>query len=169
MGDDAGFETFCAGEYPRVFRAALALTGRRDIAEEATQEAFARAWTRWRWLRRQPWAGGWTMTTALNLCRSEFRRARFTRMSPSAADVPAEPPGPERPDLVDALRRLPVRQRQAVILHYIGDLPIHVVAELMNSADGTVKSYLWPARRFLRDQLEESDRPAQRTRKVRDG
>ena len=168
--DDERFEAFCSREYERVFRAALALSGRRDVAQDATQEAFGRALSRWGRLRKQPWAGGWVMTTALNLCRSDFHhRRRLTQVRSSVVDWLTEPPCPERVDLVSALRALPLRQRQAVILHYIGDLPVHIVAELMNTADGTVKSYLWRARRSLRLALAESDDLSRRKRKVRDG
>jgi RNA polymerase sigma-70 factor (ECF subfamily) len=159
------FESFCRDEYQRVYRAALALSGRAEVAREATQEAFGRAYSRWGWLSRQPWAAGWVMTTALNVCRSNFRKLRRTsRYPPPANEAWIEGPGPERADLVDALRRLPVRQRHAVILHYLGDLPVHAVAELMNTTDGTVKSYLWRARRALRSDLEVSDVPRRRIR-----
>lgn len=123
---------------------------------DSTQEAFTRALMRWRRLRRHDWAGGWVMTTALNLCR---RRARDP--VPVGSDVEAASPVPEvrgeRVDLQRALRALPARQRQAAILHYLGDLPVAVVADLMQISEGAVKSHLFAARSALRRSLEVSD------------
>ena len=65
----ANFDGFCKSEYASVYRAAFAFTGDKDAALDATQEAFSRAFARWARLSREPWAGGWVMTTALNLCR----------------------------------------------------------------------------------------------------
>ena len=62
------FDEFCEAEYGGVYRAAFAFTGDREAALDATQEAFSRAFARWNRLSREQWAGGWVMTTALNLC-----------------------------------------------------------------------------------------------------
>lgn len=142
-----------------MLRAALLATGDRDAARDATQEAFKRAFMRWRRLGREPWAGGWVMTTALNLCRRRARDARreeellvrtFERPAAAVADGTAA-------DTIAALRRLPFRQRQATILYYWGDLPVATVAELMGAAEGTVRALLAQARSSLRTMLEVSD------------
>ncbi len=155
---DRNFDTFCRQEYSSVFRAAYALTSDREIAEDATQEAFGRAFARWHRLEDEPWVTGWVMTTALNLCRSAARsRGRDRRLGENPSSTRSSPPNADRVDVITALRRLPSRQQQAVILYYIGDLPVRVVAEHMNMADGTVKSYLFRARSALRDSLAERD------------
>ncbi len=53
-------------EHAKVFRATWAFCGDRTVAEDATQEAFARALERWARLREQPWVTGWVTSTALN-------------------------------------------------------------------------------------------------------
>src|SRR5437763_1507062 len=63
-----------ASEHDRAFRVGLALGHDRGRAEDATQEAFARALERWTRLRERPWAGGWVMSTALNVVRRALRR-----------------------------------------------------------------------------------------------
>ena len=91
------------------------------------------------------------MTTALNLCRKELRRGGAA--SAGATGVPpqiAAPPSGDRLDLIAALRALPTRQAEAVLLFYLGDLPVPVVASLMNVAEGTVKAHLSHARESLR-------------------
>ena len=136
-----------------MFRAACLATGNADVASDATQEAFGRAYARWSRLSRHPWAGGWVTTTALNQCRTELkRRARpAPRIAPEAArgrDVPGEL------DVVAALARLPFRQREAVVLFYWSDLPTAAIADLMNISESAVRSHLTHARTALKKTLE---------------
>lgn len=131
------------------------MTGSREVALDATQEAFTRAFVRWRRLRRHDWAGGWVMTTALNLCRRRGRAPIPVGRAEPATTAP-DPTG-ERVDLQRALATLPARQRQAAILHYLGDLPVSAVAELMQISESAVKSHLHSARGALRRNLEVTD------------
>ena len=139
------FEDFCRFEYQTVYRACFAFCGSRELALDATQEAFSRAFARWRRLSKEQWAGGWVMTTALNVVRRGMRRHPPTPLSNSIVmDDPDL-----RLDILEALRSLPLRQRQAVILFYLADLPVAAVAELMNASEGSVKAHLSRARRSL--------------------
>ncbi len=67
MGAD--FDDFFKSEYPSVYRAAFASCWDEQVALDATQEAFSRAFARWGRLSKEAWAGGWVMTTALNVCK----------------------------------------------------------------------------------------------------
>lgn len=60
-------------------------------------------------------------------------------------------------DLLGRIRELPFRQRQAIVLFYLEDIPLPVVADLMNVSEGTVKAHLAQARVSLRRQLEVKD------------
>lgn len=148
------FEDFYAAEYDRVFDSAFAFSGDRDAATDATQEAFARAFARWRRLSRKEWAGGWVTTTALNVLRRRLRNAARW-ITPVNDRVSYDMHG--RVDLLRALRSLPVRQREAAVLFYIADLPLHAVADTMRISEGAVKSHLARAREGLRGNLEERD------------
>lgn len=151
-----GFEAFYAAQYQRVFKAIYLSSGDRDLAHDITQEAFQRAFARWRRLSRHEWAGGWVMTTALNLLRKERRRPRDVAFDPGRHDRASRPRGTDH-DLMNGLRALPHRQRTAVLLHYLADMPVHAVAEAMNVADGTVKALLSQGRANLGKKLEASD------------
>ena len=96
------------------------------------------------------------MTTALNLCR---RRSRDpVPVGQVREDGVRDRPAPfERIDLQRALQRLAPRQRHAAILHYLGDLPVAAVAELMQISEGAVKAHLSAARKALRRVLEVTD------------
>ncbi len=150
MRADEGFVAMYESEFPAVVRAAYLLGGDRAAAEDAAQEAFARALERWRRLRDQPWAAGWVMTTALNLVRRSLRR----RPAPPAAE--ASPPGPEAGiDVWRAIGRLPRRQREAIVLHHIRDLSLTDTARAMGVAEGTAKAHLFRARTALAESLRE--------------
>jgi RNA polymerase sigma-70 factor (ECF subfamily) len=157
-----GFQTMYEAEFAKVFRAVALMCGDRGIAEDATQEAFARALARWRRLRGASWAAGWVTTTAINVARRQLRRSHVP------VDVPgAEPDREAVLDLRAAIRRLPVRQQEAVVLHYLLDLPIADAASAMRCDEGTVKTHLSRARITLGRLLEREavdEQPEARTR-----
>lgn len=94
------------------------------------------------------------MTTSFNVCRKQLGR----RAPASANSHPLEAADAgTRLDIVEALRRLPTRQRQATILFYLADHPVSVVADLMGVSDGAVKSHLSRAREALKGSLEVAD------------
>jgi RNA polymerase sigma-70 factor, ECF subfamily len=151
----SSFEDFYASNFDSVYRAVFVATGDEDGSLEATQEAFKRAFVRWRRLSQHDWAGGWTMTTALNVYRRSHRRRDFSVYEVNREQEPIDPTS--RLDVVDALRTLPPRQQTATVLYYLGDIPVAAIADLMNVAEGTVKAHLAQARTSLRHLLEVSD------------
>ena len=153
----ADFETFYRNQYPQVYRAAYLATSDREAAFDATQEAFKRAYARWRRLQRHDWAGGWVMTTTLNLCKRSGRDSNREVADGFEVGRSTPGPGPDRVDVATALSTLPARQRTATILFYIGDLPLPAIAHLMGVSEGTVKAHLAQARASLRQALEVRD------------
>lgn len=143
------FETFYGSAFRPVSAAVRAFCGDADVAHEATQEAFARAYARWNRIGRAAHPQAWVTTTAINFSRRHFRRRRL----PTGTTMTAGPTG-DRLDVLSALRSLPERQRQAVVLHYLVDSPLAVVAEVMGISEGAVKAHLFKARAALRGELE---------------
>jgi RNA polymerase sigma factor (sigma-70 family) len=131
---DPAFEELYRREFGSVYRACYLLCGDQGLAEDATQEAFARCLERWRRLRDRPWVGGWVTTTAMNQVRRTLRRRRrepaVSSPDPSSAD-PAE-----QVDLIAAIRALPPRQQEAVILRYGLDLTLADVGTAMGCEEG---------------------------------
>jgi len=151
--DEADFRQVYEQAFPIVYRVAYRFCGRREAAEDAAQEAFARAFERWGRLRAEPWVVGWVVTTALNIVRRGARRepepSRDAREPAyQGMDVEAEL------DLWRAIRELPKRQAEAVVLHYVVDLPVAQVAEVMGCREGTAKAHLGRARERLARLLE---------------
>ena len=131
------------------------VTGDVADAEEVVQEAFARALGSWRRVSRYDNPEAWVYRVAVNLARSRLRRARVaTAWLRRQGELPVVPAlGVEHLEVLHALRDLPDRQREAVVLHYLVDLPVQDVAERLGVPTGTVKSWLARGRRALADSL----------------
>ncbi len=130
-----------------MYRTILAFTGgRAEIAEESVAEAFARATERWEDLR-DPVA--WLYRVAFNVATDELRHERRGRHE-RTQDVP---PPTEPGELFEAMRRLPPRQRAAMVLFYADDLPVSEVASRMGVSRPTVRVHLTQGRRRLRELL----------------
>ena len=147
MKPDDRFVSFYRTEHAKVFRVTYAFCGDRATAEDAAQEAFARALERWNRLRDEPWRARWVMKTAMNAAR---RMSRRHEQPAPQDDVARDDPT----DLWIVVRTLPRRQREAVVLHYAADLRVADVAAVMRCREGTVKAHLSKAREALRAQLE---------------
>jgi RNA polymerase sigma-70 factor (sigma-E family) len=125
-------------------RLAFLVLGDRGAAEDVVQEAFCGLYRAWDRLADHRNVAGYLRVSVLNGCRSAIRRARRTPAplpSPHAASAEAEAmSGEDRRAAVAALRRLPPRQREALVLRYFADLPEYETAQAMRVSLGTVKS-----------------------------
>lgn len=83
-------------------------------------------------------------TVAFNVARRRFRRAARFRGIVAGIGPPGDVPGlsADHVALVAALRRLPLEQREAIVLYHVADLPVREVAELLGIPEGTVKARL---------------------------
>jgi RNA polymerase sigma-70 factor (ECF subfamily) len=135
-------------------------TGSMTEAQDVVQEAFCRALVRWPSISRYDDPVAWVRKVAWNIATSRRRRVR-TGLAYVHRQREEHTPGPDpaRVDLLAALATLPPRQRQAVVLHYISDVPVVEIAEVMGAAEGTVKSWLHRARTTLDGQLKVLDAP----------
>ena len=141
---DDGFAAFYASSYRRLLGQLFAVTGDLAEAENVLQEAYARALVRWPRVGAYDLPEAWVRRVALNLAamgeRSLRRRARaLLRLGPPP-QLPAL--SPDAIDLHDALRALPLGQRQVIVLHHLVGLPVSEVARELRLAPGTVKSRL---------------------------
>jgi RNA polymerase sigma-70 factor (sigma-E family) len=152
------FEDAYRRHYQAVVRSAWAICRDSHRAEELTQEAFARAYRRWRKLVDGGYAVPWLHRVVMNLALSDVRRRRRGReletVAHAGAVMFAAQPGGGDPDwVVQTLRRLPRRQREAVFLRIVADLPVDQVATLMSCSPGSVKTHTKRGLDRLRDLL----------------
>jgi RNA polymerase sigma-70 factor (sigma-E family) len=144
---------------PAAGRLAYLLTGDAHLAEDLTQEAFVRAFGRYRDLRR-PDAFEWYLRrTVVNLVRSHFRRRRTERDYLAAqprreAVSPAVDPT-EQDAMWRTLQTLPPRQRAAIVLRYYEDLTDAQVADALRCPIGTVKSLIHRGLDRLRSEVTQ--------------
>jgi RNA polymerase sigma-70 factor (ECF subfamily) len=150
---DDGFDHFYRQEFARVRRAVFLMCGDAQLAEDAAQEAFARALARWRRLRSHPLPGGWVTTTAMNVARRHLRH----RHTPVLAEEVDDPDAAVAIALRTAVAALSHRQQEAVALHYLLDLPVTEVAVAMGVDPGTVKTHLSRARAALARALTDAE------------
>ena len=131
--------------YPRLFaeayRVAFRLLGDRTEAEDVAAETCARAYSRWRSVAdyAEPWCVRVAGNQALDLLRARARAARRGRDTL----VPCDESGSsiERLDLYAALTSLPRRQREVVVLRYLGDQSEEQTASLLGLSVGSVKTH----------------------------
>jgi RNA polymerase sigma factor (sigma-70 family) len=154
--DDADFEDWYRLEHPRLANGLYLICGSADNAREATDEAFARAAARWARVRRMDSATGWTFRVGMNLLRREARRGRREAAAlerlPAPAALPVELPDAE---LWAAVRELPDRQRQVVVLRFVGDLAEAEIGNVLGIKRGTVASNLSRALDALSSKVQQ--------------
>jgi RNA polymerase sigma-70 factor (ECF subfamily) len=137
-------------EADNVWRAVLAYSGRREIADEAVAEAFARMIVYGERIRRPV---GWLYRVAFRLAAQEMRRERATIVD--APDAAVDPP--EVLGVFGALRMLTPNQRAAVVLYHEMDLPAREVAARMGISAATVRVHLHLGRKRLRELLGDEE------------
>jgi RNA polymerase sigma-70 factor, ECF subfamily len=138
------FTAFYDATWARTVTCAYAVNADLGVAEEVAQEAYARAWPRWRTLRNYDDPGAWVRQVATRQAISRWRRLRTASnfLAKSRAPEPTAAPDETSVALVTALKTLPEAQRRAVVLHHLGDLPISEIAAIERCAVGTVKARL---------------------------
>ncbi len=161
-GRDAAVVALFDAHYAGLCRLAALLLDDPGQAEEAVQEAFLATFVGWRRLRHPERAHAYLRAAVVNQCRSRGRRRtteqRKNRVvwAESATDTGVA--DVERTGDVlavrGAVRRLPARQREAVVLRYYADLSEADVAKALGCSVGTVKSQLSKARATLSRLLE---------------
>lgn len=137
--------------FVRAKRVALRIVGDSMAAEDVAAEALARALLRWRKLASTPHRDAWVLRVASNLAIDSARRRPRGVEAPSSVDPTSHTL--LRIQLVDVLRGLPKRQREAVTLRYICDLGESEVAAVMNVTIGTIKALTHHGLRSLRQEL----------------
>jgi RNA polymerase sigma-70 factor (ECF subfamily) len=157
VGDRSeSFEAFFDEHYESVFRGLSVAFREPLLAEEATQEAFTRAYARWERVSGMERPAGWVYVVAVRVAR---RRRRDLLGAPSNRHISIERDlaveVADRVTMQAAIERLPNRQRVALVLRYYGGLPLGEIATAMGCALGTVKSTLHAAHARLHLDLDE--------------
>ncbi len=159
MSNSEEFDAFYDATNRRVLHQMYAMTGNLADAQDCVQEAYARAWQRWKQVREANDPVAWVRTVAWRIAASNWRKAgrgvrALTRLG---APDHAPPPSPDHVALVRALRQIPEKQRRAVVLHHLVGMSVDQIAAEMQVRPGTVKSWLSRGRTALAELLRESE------------
>jgi RNA polymerase sigma-70 factor (ECF subfamily) len=162
-GDHDAFAALVGAASDRLYALACLILRDADRAEDATQEAFVRAWRELPRLRDADRFDAWLRRLVVNACYDEGRRLRRRaevslvlldqRSVHDSASATAET------DRVDrAFRRLPLDQRVVLALQHYYDLSHVEIAETLGIPLGTVKSRVRYGVAAMRAQLDADDR-----------
>jgi RNA polymerase sigma-70 factor (sigma-E family) len=161
--DEAVTRLFATHYRPLVRLAALLLHD-AGAAEEMAQDAYVALHAHWHALRDPTKAVAYLRQSVINRCRSALRHRgvveRFLLQSPKPQTAPSAESGAlasvVHAEVLAAVRSLPTRQREALVLRYYADLSESDTAETMGVSTGAVKSHTARALVSLRRALEAS-------------
>lgn len=159
---DAAVDELYAAHYRRLVRLSVLLVRDVETAEEVVQDAFVAMHGRWRTLRDPDKGLAYLRQAVVNRSRSVLRhRGVEARHVPSV--VPDEPGvddhavvSERRGRVLDALRELPTRQREVLVLRYYLDLSEAEIADALGISRGAVKSHASRGATALRQLLEDA-------------
>jgi RNA polymerase sigma-70 factor (ECF subfamily) len=150
------FEDLFRASYAGLVRSMTVAAGSQEVAADCVQEAFCRAYARWRRVGRYDEPAAWVRRVAVNLLIDHARKAKRGERALARLPVEVAPPpaDPLEVDLAGALATLTPQQRIAAALFYVDGLPIADVAAAMKLSEGAVKYHLHQARATLRGTLD---------------
>ena len=152
-------------EYGNLVRLARLLLDDLATSEEVVQDAFVAFQLRWRTIREPDKAAAWLRSAVLNGARSQLRKRRVRERLLPRGGVTDGPPADrgalaadEHRRVVEALRQLPRRQQEALVLRFYLELNERETAEAMGVSAGSVKTHVHRGLAALTPLLEEDDR-----------
>lgn len=158
---DEALTALYTAHYRKLVRIAALLLDDVGLSEEVVQDAYIKMHGAWRRIRDPQAAEAYLRTTVANLARSRMRR-RMVAQKHAPKPMPDAPSAEhgamdalERDRVIHALRGLPRRQRECLVLRYYADLSEAQIAEAMGISPGAVKSHASRGMAALRARLEE--------------
>lgn len=158
-GNQRALDRLAVRWQPRLLRVAYHLTGDRELAENAAQEAWVGICRSWVNLRDpakfSPWAFGILRRKCQDVIRKKARRSAHATNMVARAEAPSDLAiGETRAAITQAFYRLSADHREAAVLYFVEDLALAEIAALINVPIGTAKSRIFHARRQLKAHLE---------------
>ncbi len=157
-GAEDAVEALFRAEYRALVRLASLLLDDRGAAEEVVQDAFVKLHVAWAKLREPERAAAWLRSAVLNGARSRLRHRAVRRRHLTVARDRVEVDflaDVEQRRMIAALRTLPERQREALVLKFYADLSEAETAVAMGVSAGSVKTHVHRGLAALERLLEE--------------
>jgi RNA polymerase sigma-70 factor, ECF subfamily len=155
------FDQFYAGTVRRVISYLHAVTGSRAEAEDAAQEAFARAWQRWDKVSGYADPEAWVRTVGYRVSVTAWRKSRTRAAAHRRHGAPEDEPGlsPDYLAIIAALKQISPDQRRAIVLYHLTGLSVNEIARETGTPAGTVKARLARGRQALAGYLGDDTAP----------
>ena len=160
--DEERIRAFVLEDYPRIVTGLAVMCGNRVLAEDAVQDALAKAWERSERGEHIDQLAAWVTVVARNALKSWFRRVGAERRARASLQQPAEAREStgmtdDQVDVMRALAGLTAIQRETTVLHYYLGMTVTEIARALKVNEGTVKSTLYRARQILAPALGVED------------
>ena len=165
MMSDRTFEALMSEHHAEIYRYVLRVTGKRQDADDLSQETFLRAFRAHRALPPDANARAWLFAIATNLARNHFRSQKRRRLAYSVVVTEARETDEERPDGVSVSREigaavdqvvtgLPLRQRLAFLQRKVHGLDYEAIGRSLECTAETARAHVFQALRKVRRALE---------------
>jgi RNA polymerase sigma-70 factor (ECF subfamily) len=158
QGDAEAGRRFVREFYPGVYRYLLYLTGRPEAADDLTQETFVQAWRYLDTLDERamlrPWLHRIAHREFLQALRSQHPHACLEEL-PELAE-PRAAAQTSAVELREVITRLPLEEREVVVLHYLEGYQYEEIAQILGAPVGRVRQRLVEARARLRRELSDA-------------
>ena len=162
---DRTFEALMSDHHAEIYRYVLRVTGRRQDADDLSQETFLRAFRAHRTLPQDANARAWLFAIATNLTRNYFRSQKRRRLAYTAVVMETRETDEERPDGVSISREigsavdqvvagLPLRQRLAFLQRKVHGLDYDAIGRSLECTAETARAHVFQAVRKVRRALE---------------
>lgn len=150
-GRDGSFEEAFDDLLGRALAAARRILGDIPRAEDVAAETLARTYARWDSVRDLPYREAWVVRVAANLAIDVLRKRHV--VVPERITGSSEDASVDRLAVLAAVRRLPRRQREVIVLAYLSDVAEADVARVLGISNGTVKTHMHRGLTALRKAL----------------
>jgi len=170
QGEQQAFEQLVKRYQKSIYNLAYRMTGSREDAEDLTQETFLRAYAKLSTFQVGRQFSPWLFRIASNLCINlknrqkrreasldslrEHKKAQSLFFDTSSNALFQMERHQLRMQLQQEILALPVRYRLVFTLRYLEEHSCRDIAEMLNMPEGTVKTYLFRARRILKEKLK---------------
>lgn len=146
----------------KVYRTSYLLSNNASLADDITQEAFIRIFSKMHLYKKSYSFDSWIYKIVLNVYRNICRKQKWTVFLPISEDIPITEdtclPSLEQNEqkelLADIINTLPARVREVIILKYYTDLSQEEIAKILKIPLGTVKSRINTGLKKIRKQIE---------------
>jgi len=164
---DSDFGEFFAATWHRVYRSTYAVAGDHQRTEDALQTAYTKAYANWRQVSTADNPQAYVARMAINAAISAHRKASarhertFSDLSRFVDATSGSMVERVDPEVWDAVRNLPPRQRAVLVLRYREGLSEREIADVLRCRPGTVKSHASAALAALRQDLGQAENRAE--------